>query len=770
MHRSYNPKVDGHPESFLLHTLKPTGSPFHYAFVLRRKETRPFFTDRDEALLAYLVPVMICSLKASEQFEQCYVELEAVRRSEHKRGLLLEVAQILSGQLQLDVLLPQIMDRGCALVKADRCSLFIHDEARGKLITSFHGGLDNAIEIPINAGIVGYSATSGKIANIANAYDDPRFSRETDRATGYRTESLLCVPIFNEHGGLRGVTEMINKKGGTFTTEDEEMIQMFNIFAGISIENARLYRASIDLSMQLRGILEISQSMTQSSSGTKVLNDLLRNGRRVVGAASATVYVMDDRTKKFDVFAVDGDVPVYREEMTVKAAAPSKKGAFHRMVQGRGEGEVKTGGKANDDCETQDCIMHAVRERESTVVNRSDNPRQSLIVVPLIGTDRKVIGAVVMQWKKRDDGLFTPSDQQLVEGFAVFIAISIQHIQTKPTTLSAVEVAIRQNMGESERLRRMVPVRLAMNPHEIERTGSGGFSALELKEPEIWKVPFWIFDTLGIRQEYEITNEGVFAFAFRMRERHPTGTEVGFPHALGMAQMLVYTLVAGKVLGFFTPMEKLAMVITLLALDLAREEFRDEISANARTVLGIITSQALSVERWFLILTLMNILSDPQTNILACMSETQLFDLWGLLIELESAVDGGSHFDILGQVGRAQGGNVRWYEDSTSKLLVMKLLIRALLISDIARPLAYASIFKAHVINRLFDTLDLTKCYGMIYTDEAKTRDKLDREASTVALLTYICIPVLNRAAEVFPVLGLSAEQLRHNLRNWERG
>jgi hypothetical protein len=349
-------------------------------------------------------------------------------------------------------------------------------------------------------------------------------------------------------------------------------------------------------------------------------------------------------------------------------------------------------------------------------------------------------------------------------------AISIEHMQTKSTTLSAVEVAIRQNMGASERLRRLIPIRLRMSAQEMEGTGSGGFSALDLGEPEIWKVPFWIIDTLEIRQAFEITNEAVFAFVFQIRERHIAQPEVGFPHALGIAQMLVYTLVAGKVVGFFTPMEKLALVITLLAIDFAREEFRDGFSANIRTVIGLITSHGLNIENAFHIVALMNVLSDPLANLLAPMTETQLFDLWGLLIELEAAVDGASHFEILMQVGRAQGANPRWHEDPASRLLVMKLLIRAILISDLARPFAYASLFKTHVLNRLFDTLDITKCYGLIYTDEAKTRDKLDRDASTVALVTYVCIPVLNRAAEVFPVLGLSAEQLRQNLRNWERG
>jgi GAF domain-containing protein len=55
--------------------------------------------------------------------------------------------------------------------------------------------------------------------------------------------SVLCVPIYNKKGGIRGVTGMINGLDGIFTEDDERMIRVFNIFSGISLENARLSRA-----------------------------------------------------------------------------------------------------------------------------------------------------------------------------------------------------------------------------------------------------------------------------------------------------------------------------------------------------------------------------------------------------------------------------------------------------------------------------------------------------------------------------------------------
>jgi hypothetical protein len=187
-------------------------------------------------------------------------------------------------------------------------------------------------------------------------------------------------------------------------------------------------------------------------------------------------------------------------------------------------------------------------------------------------------------------------------------------------------------------------------------------------------------------------------------------------------------------------------------------------------MLQMIAKEAVSLDHCFHVMTLSNILADSQSNILGFMAEPALREMWRMLLELQRARDVKAHFLNLEEIGQAQAHNPRWFEGESGKLLVMKLLVMAVGISDLARTYDYASTFKAQVLDHLFDDLDLTRCYGMIYQDETRTRDRLDRDASTVALVTYVCIPLLNRAAEVFPVLGLSTEQLRQNLKKWVRG
>ncbi|KAG9338612.1 hypothetical protein JZ751_025450 [Albula glossodonta] len=81
------------------------------------------------------------------------------------------------------------------------------------------------VQVPWGKGIIGYVAEHGETVNIPDAYQDRRFSDEIDKLTGYKTKSLLCMPIRNSDGEIIGVAQAINKDpGGALFTEDDEKV------------------------------------------------------------------------------------------------------------------------------------------------------------------------------------------------------------------------------------------------------------------------------------------------------------------------------------------------------------------------------------------------------------------------------------------------------------------------------------------------------------------------------------------------------------------
>ena len=107
---------------------------------------------------------------------------------------------------------------------------------------------------------------SGETLNIADAYKDLRFNKEIDAASGYRTRSILCIPIFAD-GKIVAVAQLINKKDRSedipFTAEDEKTLKDFGTFAGICLRNGALHLAVQRRTHQVETILNAARSLSE---------------------------------------------------------------------------------------------------------------------------------------------------------------------------------------------------------------------------------------------------------------------------------------------------------------------------------------------------------------------------------------------------------------------------------------------------------------------------------------------------------------------------
>ncbi|MBN1209640.1 MAG: GAF domain-containing protein [Myxococcaceae bacterium] len=148
----------------------------------------------------------------------------------------------MSAERDLDLLLPLIIYEASKVVEADRCSLFILDRERNELWSKVAQGSKNEIRLPVGSGIAGQVASGGAVINIPDAYADERFNRSFDVSSGYRTQTILCVPMRDANGEVTGVIQALNKRGGrVFDAEDEELLLALGAQAAGAIENALLH-------------------------------------------------------------------------------------------------------------------------------------------------------------------------------------------------------------------------------------------------------------------------------------------------------------------------------------------------------------------------------------------------------------------------------------------------------------------------------------------------------------------------------------------------
>ncbi len=167
-------------------------------------------------------------------------QIEAARKQELE---FLDVVSQVSSELELTPLLQKIITTISTMLDCERATLFINDEKTNELYTEVGEGLDekSVIKFPNHLGIAGTVFTSAKPVNIPHAYADLRFNPSFDKQTGFFTRSILCMPVLNKEGKTIGVSQVLNKRGGSFNAEDEKRLGAFTSQISMGIENAKLF-------------------------------------------------------------------------------------------------------------------------------------------------------------------------------------------------------------------------------------------------------------------------------------------------------------------------------------------------------------------------------------------------------------------------------------------------------------------------------------------------------------------------------------------------
>jgi signal transduction histidine kinase/CRP-like cAMP-binding protein len=160
-----------------------------------------------------------------------------------KLHLLIEASKTVNSAIGSDDLLDLIVTAATTSIRADRGTLYLINPVTKELWSKVLKG-DDLVEIrlPLGKGLAGYVAKTGETVNIIDAYKDPRFNPEIDRKSGYKTRNVLCMPLRDKDGKIVGVFQLLNKRGGPFTKEDEEFITALSVHASIALQNAQMVK------------------------------------------------------------------------------------------------------------------------------------------------------------------------------------------------------------------------------------------------------------------------------------------------------------------------------------------------------------------------------------------------------------------------------------------------------------------------------------------------------------------------------------------------
>eukprot|EP01036_Dinobryon_divergens_P027418 gene27418-36190_t len=186
-----------------------------------------------------------------------------------------------------------IIFEACRILDCDRATIFTLDKITQELVLSVAEGAKN-IRVPIGQGIAGTVAATGETVNIVDAYSDPRFNSSADKASGYRTTTILCMPIRTGDNSIVGVLQAINKRGVPFGNIDEEVMESLAIQAGIALQNANLYRHAESARDKFRSLLDIIRAMQGEMGVNSLIFTITQRTTKVVDADRCTLYLVDN--------------------------------------------------------------------------------------------------------------------------------------------------------------------------------------------------------------------------------------------------------------------------------------------------------------------------------------------------------------------------------------------------------------------------------------------------------------------------------------------
>lgn len=351
------------------------------------------------------------------------LEEELVREKRIGHALR-EVGLALGTTLDLDELLELILQRTNEALESDRATLYLLDESHQELHSRIVQGAEvKSIRLRVGQGIAGHVAQTGKAHLTNDPYKDPRFNPEWDLTSGYRTRSILAVPMKNHLGKPLGVIQVLNKKNGDFTDHDAIVLASLATQAAIAIDNSRLF---LSVTQKNTELLQIKTQLEHRVRDLKLLFDLESAMGRATSLEELFTGVLTEALRATDAvagaFALRGHGPETAHLYFMRYTHDK----LLRLPMGATQGLISVAMTEGDVVFTNEAHIDGPND---TVLNELiGSPNRSCIAVPLEGEDGEVVGAIAL-YDKREDAEsedFTEEDRALLLLIAANASTAVQ--------------------------------------------------------------------------------------------------------------------------------------------------------------------------------------------------------------------------------------------------------------------------------------------------------------------------------------------------------
>eukprot|EP00796_Vickermania_ingenoplastis_P001268 gene1268-726_t len=619
------------------------------------------------------------------------------------------------------VLIQSIMNTAKALTESDRCSMFIVKEDHS-LEAHFEDG--NIVNMPAGTGIAGFVARTGKVVNIPNAYEDERFNRQVDKATGYRTRTILCLPVIYE-GQIVAVAQLINKLDlvtdsglhipRVFGRRDEELFETFSMFAAASLRNCRINDNLLKEKKKIDAILKVVSllSNTDIRDVDGIVQHVLHGAKQLLNADRSTLFLFDKE----------------RNELYSRLA-DSVSGNEIRFPSGQGiAGSVAASGIGEN-------ITDAYQDpRFNSAVDKQLGYRtQSILCEPII-LNGEVLAVVQLVNKIEEDGSigsFTQGDLETFKAFSLFAGISINNSHLLQFAVNAGREAMELNevrtgsrsgvpktklLGITEAERRSI-LNIELDPsYDVTSPEFNLFTVREHAEnplDEAAAVALKVIQSTGLPEKFGCRETTLVNFILQCRKKYRFVPYHNFFHVVDVCQTIHTFLYHGKAAQLLTELECFVLLVTALVHDLDHMGVNNSFYLKTDSPLGILSSASgnnsvLEVHHCNLAI---EILSDPDSDVFEGLSGASLTSAYRSLIDCVLATDMARHGELLKEFAQL---NAAQYDinNEDHRRKAMEALIKAADVSNVTKPFEASRLWAMAVTEEFYRQGDIEKEKGV---------------------------------------------------------
>lgn len=466
----YNRKIDsselGKPENMLCIPVhcdvkKDCSAPQKTIAVFQALRYAPNYTpfsDRDVKILVRLGEFCGNLIKNLATFDRIQNKYSSTNSALKRYRALVKVSKALASGVHLKSIVSTIVRQVPELLNADRCTLYLVDNkslvvaressaGRARNLSHWFFGQTNAPELPfkegehefrlpIDKGLAGTVATTGQTINIPDAHQDQRFNPDIDMQTGYRTRSMLCVPMYDSNTGkVTGVIQVINKSllfEDGFDKHDEILLKNFCAQAALAVRNSKMYDMVYEARKRSEQLFEVTTRLSKTKELSDLLSVMAEKVKEFTACEQCTVFILDQ--EKGELYTT--------KDMSFGEGAPLLRNKFRRIFLPLDQGIA---GSVATTSKTINILDAYSDKRFNPEMDKKTGFKTKSILCMAITSVRNEVVGVVEVMNKKNGKVFTKQDEEMLMSLCAQAATGIENKRLYQKTEHALNYALADN-------------------------------------------------------------------------------------------------------------------------------------------------------------------------------------------------------------------------------------------------------------------------------------------------------------------------------------